>query len=60
MKSKLTTYCCIDKTCAWKEESHKLRDGIKCHNCNESVMIGVDLARSDDRTCYHKRSKQHH
>lgn len=45
MKSKLiklTVYCCIDKACGWEERTHKIRDGIKCPECNGPVMVGVD------------------
>jgi DNA-directed RNA polymerase subunit RPC12/RpoP len=42
MKNKLTVYCCIDKACGWEERTHKIRDGIKCPECNGPVMVGVD------------------
>lgn len=38
MKSKLTTYYCMNKTCDWEETSHKIRDGIKCPKCKGPVM----------------------
>jgi hypothetical protein len=38
VKQKRMTHYCIDKTCGWKETSHKIRDGISCPSCDGSVM----------------------
>jgi hypothetical protein len=38
MKQPLTKHWCIEKECDWKEESHRIHDGIQCPKCDGLVM----------------------
>ncbi len=38
MKGKRMTHYCFDKTCGWKETSHRLLDGIKCPKCQGPII----------------------
>jgi DNA-directed RNA polymerase subunit RPC12/RpoP len=38
MKSKLMRYICMEKACGWQETSHKMKDGLRCPECDGFVM----------------------
>lgn len=48
MKSKIMSYCCMNKLCGWKERTHKIRDGVKCPECKGPVTVGVDWYFSEN------------
>jgi predicted Zn-ribbon and HTH transcriptional regulator len=38
MKSKLMRHYCMDKECVWQETSHKIKDALRCPECDGLVM----------------------
>lgn len=48
MKGKRMSHFCMNKECNWNETSHKIRDGIRCPECDGLVMsITVKVEEMD-------------